>query len=93
VVYIKHPNINSQTMEIIKIRDIEQEFKDAQSDFKTYLDSKGSELSKANEFLAYYALPYIPNPTSHPSFKHLFTAEWVNDLKKRLKAFIQSNKV
>jgi len=46
-----------------------------------FLDSKGSELSKANEFLAYYALPYIPNPWSHPSFKHLFTADWVQELK------------
>ena len=60
-------------------------------DFKKYLDSKGSELSKANEFLAYYALPYIPNPWNHPSFKHLFTVEWVQDLKQKLKGFISQN--
>ena len=55
------------------------------------MDSKGSELSKANEFLAYYALPYIPNPANHPSFKHLFTVDWVQELKVKLKTFIQQN--
>jgi len=29
VVYIKHPNINSQTLEIIKVRDADQELKEA----------------------------------------------------------------
>lgn len=66
-------------------------FSEAQGEFKKYLDSRGTELSKANEFLAYYALPYIPNPSDHPSFKHLFTVEWVQDLKQKLKQFIQQN--
>ena len=75
----------------MKNKDIDHEFSEAQSEFKKYLDSKGSELSKANEFLAYYALPYIPNPSNHPSFKHLFTVDWVQDLKQKLKLFIQQN--
>jgi hypothetical protein len=33
-----------------------------------YLDTKGAELSKTSEFLAFYALPYIPRPMEHPSF-------------------------
>ena len=41
--------------------------------FKTYLETKGAALSQTTEFLPYYALPYIPDPTSHPSFKPLFT--------------------
>lgn len=64
VIYLKHPNINTPAnphMPNKRLADIEYEFKMLQSDFKNYLDSKGSELSKANEFLAYYALPYIPN--------------------------------
>ena len=40
--------------------------------FKGYLETKGSALSQTTEFLPYYALPYIPDPTSHPSFKPLF---------------------
>jgi len=88
VVYRKHPNI-IQNLQNLKMKDNDQEFAEAQSEFKKYLDSKGSELSKANEFLAYYALPYIPNPANHPSFKHLFTVDWVQDLKQKLKQFIQ----
>jgi hypothetical protein len=38
--------------------------------------------------LAFYALPYIPNPMEHPSFKSLFTMDWVNQLKQKLKSFI-----
>lgn len=76
--YIRHPNIHPKN---ITQEAAERELAEAQSEFKKYLDSKGSELSKANEFLAYYALPYIPNPSNHPSFKHLYTVEWVQDLK------------
>ena len=80
-----------QNLQNLKGKDEDAYFAEAQSEFKKYLDSKGSELSKANEFLAYYALPYIPNPASHPSFKHLFTVDWVQDLKIKLKTFIQTN--
>lgn len=76
MIFVKHPNVNAK-----RPTDADHEFAIAQSDFKKYLDSKGSELSKANEFLAYYALPYIPNPWNHPSFKHLFTIDWVQELK------------
>lgn len=41
--------------------------------FKNYLETKGAALSQTTEFLPYYALPYIPDPTSHPSFKPLFS--------------------
>lgn len=69
----------------------EIEFVEGQKEFKKYLDSKGGELSKANEFLAYYALPYIPNPWNHPSFKHLFSSDWVSEIRQKLKSFIQNN--
>ena len=62
--------------------------KSEQAEFKRYLDNAGSELSKTSEFLAFYALPYIPNPMDHPSFKSLFTMDWVNQLKQKLKSFI-----
>lgn len=41
--------------------------------FKNYLETKGSSLSQTTEFLPYYALPFVPNPMDHPSFKPLFT--------------------
>ena len=60
----------------------------AQDDFKGYLDTKGAELSKTSEFLAFYALPYVPQPMQHPSFSGLYTLDWVNQLKLKLKTFI-----
>ena len=83
VVYIFHP-YNNQNFR----QRTEQELKSEQVDFKTYLDNRGAELSKTSEFLAFYALPYIANPMEHPSFQGLYTMEWVNGMKQRLKSFI-----
>jgi len=41
-------------------------------EFKKYLESNGAALSQTTEFVAFYALPYVPNPKSHPAFKTLF---------------------
>jgi hypothetical protein len=61
-----------------------------QKEFKKFLDTKGSELSKTSEFLPYYALPYVPNPTDHPSFKQLFSTEWIKNLKDKLLQFLEN---
>ena len=62
--------------------------KDSVEKFKNYLETRGSSLSKTNEFLQYYALPYIPKPHEHQALKHLFTSEWVQDVHERLVEFI-----
>lgn len=62
VIYVFHPH-NSQGQRS------HEALKSEQAEFKKYLDNAGSELSKTSEFLAFYALPYIPNPMDHPSFK------------------------
>jgi LisH domain-containing protein ARMC9 len=59
-----------------------------QAEFKKYLDSAGPLLSRNSEFLAYYALPYVPDPMEHPQFKSLFTPQWLSQLESQLKAFI-----
>lgn len=46
-----------------------KEFTRTRAEFKHFLDNRGAELSKTNEFLAYYALPYVEAPKGHPSFK------------------------
>lgn len=56
--------------------------------YKKYLESKGSELSKTNEFLPYYALPYIQKPQDHPALKELFTKEWIINLRAKLLEFL-----
>ena len=60
------------------------ELKQNMEDFKKYLEKKEIELSKTTEFLAYYALPYIPNPKGHPTYAQLFKPEWISDLKTQL---------
>ena len=41
--------------------------------FKVFLETAGASLSQTTEFLPYYALPYVPNPKAHPSYKELFS--------------------
>jgi len=45
----------------------------AMREFKAYLENRGAMLANSPEFATYCALPYIPDPSKHPSFKTLFT--------------------
>ncbi|NXB52979.1 ARMC9 protein, partial [Leucopsar rothschildi] len=56
--------------------------------FKAYLETKGAALSQTTEFLPFYALPFVPNPMIHPSFKEIFQDSWTLDLKTRLENFL-----
>lgn len=57
------------------------------SRFKEYLQT--SEFARGEpDFLQYYALPYLPDPKSHPSFQVLFQEEWLSILKSRLDDFL-----
>uniref|UniRef100_A0A669QCN6 LisH domain-containing protein ARMC9 n=1 Tax=Phasianus colchicus TaxID=9054 RepID=A0A669QCN6_PHACC len=58
------------------------------SRFKAYLETKGAALSQTTEFLPFYALPFVPNPMVHPSFKELFQDSWTLDLRTRLEKFL-----
>lgn len=56
--------------------------------FKHFLETRGSALSQTTEFLPFYALPFVPNPRVHPSFKDLFADTWVPELQQRLEQFL-----
>ncbi|XP_006893604.1 PREDICTED: lisH domain-containing protein ARMC9 [Elephantulus edwardii] len=56
--------------------------------FKTYLETRGAALSQTTEFLPYYALPFVPNPMVHPSFRELFQDSWIPELKLKLEKFL-----
>lgn len=59
--------------------------------FKEFLNTKGADLSKTSgEFLQFYALPHVPSPQTHPSFKHFFTHSWSSELRERLRLFLES---
>ncbi|XP_073691939.1 lisH domain-containing protein ARMC9 isoform X4 [Garra rufa] len=56
--------------------------------FKHYLETRGAALSQTTEFLPFYALPFVPNPTVHPSFQELFQDSWMPELRERLEKFL-----
>ncbi|KAM3876371.1 lisH domain-containing protein ARMC9 [Diretmus argenteus] len=64
------------------------EFEERISHFKKYLETRGAALSQTTEFLPFYALPYVPNPTVHPSFRDLFQDSWTPQLKVKLEQFL-----
>ncbi|CAG9330157.1 unnamed protein product [Blepharisma stoltei] len=72
-------------------KDDGNEYKNRMESFKEFLNTKGAELSKTEEFLHFYALPYIPNPAEHPSFKILFTRGWATELKERVSKFYKAH--
>ena len=59
-------------------------------DFKEFLEKKDSDYSKSNEFLSYYALPYVQNPKTHPSYSKLFQPEWNVELKDKIHLAIKT---
>ncbi|XP_036029345.1 lisH domain-containing protein ARMC9 isoform X2 [Onychomys torridus] len=65
-----------------------QELDERISYFKAYLETKGAALSQTTEFLPFYALPFVPNPVVHPSFKELFQDSWTPELKLKLEKFL-----
>ncbi|XP_032381628.1 lisH domain-containing protein ARMC9 isoform X2 [Etheostoma spectabile] len=73
----RHPGIHDRA-----------EFEERISHFKQYLETRGAALSQTTEFLPYYALPFVPNPTVHPSFKDLFRDSWIPQLKYKLEQFM-----
>ncbi|XP_019483771.1 PREDICTED: lisH domain-containing protein ARMC9 [Hipposideros armiger] len=70
------------------VQEDKEELDERISYFKTYLETKGAALSQTTEFLPFYALPFVPNPMVHPSFKELFQDSWTPELKLKLEKFL-----
>ncbi|XP_064385078.1 lisH domain-containing protein ARMC9-like isoform X1 [Halichondria panicea] len=62
---------------------------EAMAAFRTYLENRGSQLSQNTELASLFALPYVPNPSNHPSFKKLFLESWTVELKARVIQFLE----
>lgn len=56
--------------------------------FKSFLETDSSQLATSPEFLAYYAMPYVPEIREHPSFSELFTQAWAMALRAKLEDFL-----
>ncbi|XP_070206973.1 lisH domain-containing protein ARMC9-like isoform X2 [Littorina saxatilis] len=61
---------------------------EAMADFKKFIETRGSKLSQTTEFLPFYALPFVPNPKTHPSYREMFTEAWSKDLVARVEKFL-----
>ncbi len=59
--------------------------------FRRFLESQGKHLSQTTEFLPYYALPYVPDPSMHPSFATIFKEGWALQLSQRLERFVRKS--
>ncbi|CAH1773074.1 unnamed protein product [Owenia fusiformis] len=64
------------------------DIEDSMGYFKQYIESRGANLSQTTEFLPFYALPFVPNPQNHPTYKELFSEAWVPDIQIRLEKFL-----
>ncbi|BFZ23969.1 hypothetical protein BsWGS_27008 [Bradybaena similaris] len=74
----------------VKYNQSQIEREEAVSKFKKFLENRGSTLSQTTEFLPFYALPYVSNPKSHPSYGELFSEKWSSELKGKVEKFLSS---
>ncbi|VDD76981.1 unnamed protein product [Mesocestoides corti] len=58
--------------------------------FRGFLETKGKVLSQIEEFLPFYAFPYVENPKLHPAYRELFEPDWSFNLKRKLAAFLDT---
>lgn len=58
--------------------------------FKDFLNTKGADFCKTTEFLPFYALPHIPNPLNHATFKKYFTQAWCHQLIGKVQNYLRN---
>ena len=93
VSYIRNEKINfkNNVEELEEPQKIDLEgYKAAMNIFREYLAAQGDELSKIDELIPYFALPYLKEPMGHPVFRKLFSKSWLLQLKKLLTNFLAS---
>jgi hypothetical protein len=61
--------------------------------FQNYLTSLPSQVYNTGQFLRYYALPYLPDPRTNPSFKEIYEGDWIKTLESRITSYINDPKL
>jgi hypothetical protein len=77
---------------LIKCKSVEQASKAcarSMAVFKRYLDTRGQRMSKESDFVPYFALPYVPDPSDHPSYAPMFEKSWQGDLRGELEGMLR----
>lgn len=57
---------------LVDIKDKKSTLEAGMMRFRKFIETKGSDLSNTPTFLPFYALPFVGDPSIHPSFKELF---------------------
>ena len=55
---------------------------------RKFIETRGRDVARTEEFLPFYALPYVPQPQYHPTFKTLFEPRWTTQLRAMVEAFL-----
>ena len=55
---------------------------------RAFIETRGADAARTEEFLPYYALPFVPRPQKHPAFKALFEPKWTIDMRGMLERFV-----
>ena len=69
----------------------EEQSQERMQEFKGFLESRSGDFSKRAEFLPYFALPYVTEPATHPSFTHLFHKSWWQNLFQEMSVFVEES--
>ena len=69
-----YPILNPRTN--INEEKIQKNLKKNMEEFKSFLEKNKPQSESSSEFLAYYALPYIPDPRNNFTYVNLFKPEW-----------------
>ena len=69
-----YPILNPRTN--INEEKIQKNLKKNMEEFKSFLERNKPQSESSSEFLAYYALPYIPDPRNNFTYVNFFKPEW-----------------
>lgn len=67
----------------------ENEYQENINSFKIFLEERGSEISRFQDLISFFALPYVKKLEEHSSFKNYFKEEWKYSLKNKLKKYFK----
>ena len=58
-------------------------------DLRNWMGDQAAKLTEQPDLLPYFALPCVSDLRKHPTFRHLFTEEWRDQLMDRLESFLE----
>ena len=82
-----YPILNPRTN--INEEKIQKNLKKNMEEFKSFLERNKPQSESSSEFLAYYALPYIPDPRNNFTYVNLFKPEWTACIIKQIEKCVE----